>query len=270
MTFPHHIIGLLKKSSGWTLCPEYEAVYNSYITKPSDPDAEVDNAMVLGWVNDGVWVKKDGLWVFANHVAGADSLRNWKSPSGTLATAYNSPVHGIWEGYTGNGSNAYIDLNWIPSVNGVNYQLNSASMLLYTRTNVTSDGSHGTNYNTDNKNLEINPRSSSNNAWGKCNNTTLLYYANTDGRGMYAISRTASDLTTLYKNKVAIKTATNIPIGLPTKSIYCLAYNDDGVAAGFRADQVSVIALGLGLTQTDIDNITDRFQTRMTYHGTQV
>ena len=118
---------------------EYQAVYDAYDTKPDAADAAIDNTMIAGWVSDGVWSKIDGIWIFANHIIGADSLRNWKDPSGTLATAYNSPAFDQWEGWTGNGSNAYIDLNWIPSVNGVNYTQNSASMGGYIRSSFTQN-----------------------------------------------------------------------------------------------------------------------------------
>jgi len=91
------------------LCPEYEDVYDSYLAKPTDADAWVDNTMIEGWVDDEVWAKIDGIWILANHAAGADSLRNWITPANT-ATVYNAPAWVQWEGYTGNGSNAYIDL----------------------------------------------------------------------------------------------------------------------------------------------------------------
>ena len=269
MTFPHHIIGLLKKSSGWTLCPEYEAVYNAYITKPSDPDAEVDNTMVLGWVNDGVWVKKDGIWVFANHAAGADSLRNWKDPSGTLATAYNSPAHGIWEGYTGNGSNAYIDLNWNPAVHGVNYQLNSASLGIYIRNNVNESRYDFGVVDASNWILLASRYSDKyyvgiNTAYKTDSDT------NTDSRGMFIANRTASNVNDGYKNKVQIVNGSDVSNGIPNNNIFVLCHNNNGSPEAIGTKQASIVFTGAGLTQTDINNITDRFQTRMTYHGTQV
>ncbi|HUV83654.1 MAG TPA: hypothetical protein VMW53_11365 [archaeon] len=272
MTFPHHIIGLLKKSSGWTLCPEYEAVYNAYITKPSDPDAEVDNAMVLGWVNDGVWVKKDGIWVLANHVAGADSLRNWKSPSST-ATAYNAPAWTQWAGYQGNGSNAYIDLNWNPAVNGVNYTLNSASVGVYVRNNLSAANAFDSGVLTAVGDilLSVHRYSSPDRAFMRMNSDSDdTPNFSGDERGMWIINRDQSTSYDPYFNKSNLGEISRNSTGLPNGNIYVFAYNNGGVAGGFGSHQLSVIFTGSGLTQTDIDNITDRFETRMDFHGTGV
>jgi len=61
---------------------EYQAVYDSYDVKPHRHLSVVDDEMVQGWVDDGVWDKLDAIWILANHAAGADSLRNWKQPAG--------------------------------------------------------------------------------------------------------------------------------------------------------------------------------------------
>ena len=245
-------------------CPEYQAVYDAYTTKPSDAVAAIDNTMVVGLVSDGVWVKLDVVWVYASHTNGAgEALINWKLPGTYDATAYNAPTFTAYEGFLGNGTTQYIDCNWVPSVNGVNYTQNSASMLIYVRTNVNTNTAHGTAENADTKDLFFTPKQADGKAYIKTNDFTYISVSNADGSGMYINTRTAAAVNKLYRNKIAIINGTTASIGVPTHSPYCLAYNNDDVAAGFRADQVSLYAFGAGLTQTDINNLTDRFEARM-------
>ena len=386
----------------YAYCPEYQAVYDAYTTKPSDAVAAIDNTMVAGLVSDGVWAKLDVIWVYASHTNGAgEALLDWKQPAGgsslmdagagtfdsgiyswtayapstlendngalkvtqvdpgsrggycylnavgdlaanltvggqyrirfkakvntgsvriqvtsgvinnldftetdytwkevifictnatthsvsiremgageiiwidewtiqewTNATAYNAPTFTALEGFTGNGTTQYIDCNWNPSVSGVNYTQNSASMIMYVRTNIGGNGTqlHGTYGNVDNKNCLIIPKVTGNLAYIVTNENTPISGTNADGSGMFVNTRTAVAVNKLYRNKTAIINGTTASTGVPTHKPYCLAYNDDDVAAGFRADQVSLYAFGSGLTQTDVNNITDRFETRM-------
>ena len=370
----------------YAYCPEYQAVYDAYTTKPSDAVAAIDNTMVVGLVSDGVWAKLDVVWVYAAHInAAGEALLDWKQPAGganqtpqgtfdsatgwtlgtgwsiangkatcdgtagnnylsedpytlvagktymvtftvtdytsgtirarcaggesparsstgtftavilsdgvnfrmqgasfngsiddvsvvewTNATAYNAPTFTAYEGFLGNGTTQYIDCNWVPSVNGVNYTQNSASMLIYVRTNVNTNTAHGTAENADTKDLFFTPKQADGKAYIKTNDFTYISVSNADGSGMYINTRTAAAVNKLYRNKIAIINGTTASIGVPTHSPYCLAYNNDDVAAGFRADQVSLYAFGAGLTQTDVNNITDYYNNAMRILGKNV
>jgi len=261
-------IAAVLTDSAPTYCNEYQNIYDSYDTKPDAADAAIDNTMVDGWVNDGVWNKIDGIWVFANHITGADSLRNWKNPAGTLATAYNSPAFDQWEGWTGNGSNAYIDLNWNPNSDGVNYTQNSASTGIYIRNNV------------DELKIDYGSKQSTNYIQFISRNTNITYLslncnasitcANTDSRGMYIGNRAGVNDQDIYKNKVRIGDGNNASTGIPDYNIYVLARNNAGITDYLTCHQASLFITGAGLTQDDIDSITDRFHTRMDAHGKAV
>ena len=60
------------------------------------------------------------------------------------------------------------------------------------------------------------------------------------------------------------------PTGLPNISVYALAHNLNGSPSSPSTRQQSMIFVGSGLTQTDINNITNRFHTRMDAHGKAV
>jgi hypothetical protein len=248
---------------------EYQAVYDAYSTAPDDADATIDDTMVTGLVDDGVWAKLDAFWVFANHVTGADSLRDWCTPANT-ATAYNSPAFGQWEGYAGNGSNAYIDLNFNLSTDSVNYVQDSASMGVYIRNNVTEARS-------DMAAIDLAPVRQcliwarySNKSYVSVNSSTYSQVASADSRGMWIANRVLSTHQDLYRNKSRIINGAGTSTGIPNEKLYALAQNYNGSANLFNTKQASLIFIGSGLTQTDINNITDRFETRMDAHSTGV
>jgi len=253
-------------------CAEYQAVYDAYTTKPDPVYAAIDNTMVAGLVSDGVWAKLDVMWVYAVHTNGAgEALINWPNPGTFDATAFNAPTFTAYQGFLGNGTTQYINTGgWIPSVNGVNYTQNSASMIIYTRNDITSYGNHGTFENVDNKDTRINLRHPAGSSYSNINSNGAMASVVGASNGMNITTRLASNVTKEYRNKVEVGSDVDASTGAPTHSPYSLAYNDDDVAKGFRADQVSLYAFGAGMTQTDVNNLTDRFETRMDALGTGV
>ena len=152
-----------------TYCTEYQAVYDAFTTKPDAATAAIWNTCVETWVDNGEWATKDVIYVYAAHTNGAgEALINWKNPGAFNATAYNAPTFTANEGFTGDGAADYIDCNWNPSVNGVNYVQNSASQIIYIR-NTGQGAGHGANGNTDNKNLYLNSRFTDDKIYAKTN-----------------------------------------------------------------------------------------------------
>jgi len=253
-----------------TYCAQYQTVYDSFTTKPSAAEATIWNTFVASIVGTGEWAMLDILDIFSTHInSDSEALKNWKTPGTFDPTLVNNPAFAINEGFTGNGSNAYIDTNWTPSTDGVNYVRDSASQIIYIRTDVNTSRGHGTFNNADGKDCVLYPRTA-NVVYVRINNGLSDSGANTDGSGMYINTRTAAAVNKLYRNKSAIINGTTISAGIPTHNPYCFAYNDDGVATGFRADQVSMYAFGSGFTQTNVNNLTDAYNTAMTALGKNV
>ena len=195
-------------------------------------------------------------------------IDQWDIQEWTNATAYNAPTFTALEGFLGNGTTQYINCNWNPSANGVNYTQNSASQIIYVRTDINpATKGHGTTFNNDNYNCVIFPRNNDNNSYLKINNNTYSNAANANGSGMFINTRTAAAVHKLYRNKVAIINGTVASTGVPTHNPYCFAYSDDDVAAGFRADQVSCYAFGAGMDQTAVNGITDAVEVYMDSNG---
>jgi hypothetical protein len=120
-------------SGGVAFTDEYKAVLN-YATSlgytlPSAPQQILQNQLMIDLKNAGVWNKLDSFRVYATDGSAAYALIDWKRL--VLCTAVNSPTFTTNQGYKGNGTSSYINSNFTPSTDGVNYTLNNASIFAY-------------------------------------------------------------------------------------------------------------------------------------------
>jgi hypothetical protein len=250
-------------------CATYQDVYDSFTTPPSDAIALEQNTMVCGLVDDGVWAKLDLFYVFAQTTnGGGEALVNWVNPGTFDATAFNAPAFVALEGFTGDGASTYIDCNVALSALG-NYSLDSASLGTYIRTNV------------DEVKIDAGVKTGGNYSYLVSRLTGLIYHrinqaaiaggvANADSRGMYINNRTASNAINIFKNKIEVFNGATVSTAVPTDNLYALALNDGGTESFHITRQLSLLFAGSEFTQTDVDNMYDRFQAYMTSNGKEV
>ena len=114
---------------------DYQAVLNRAValgyTLPTAPQQIIQNNLVLALKAGGIWSKLDVLYIFANNGGTEFARLNWKNPNVNLATLINPLTFTTNQGFNGNGTLSYIDTNFNPSTNGVNYTLNNASISTY-------------------------------------------------------------------------------------------------------------------------------------------
>lgn len=106
----------------------------------SEPDATRKghlNTLIAGLKADGVWAKLDWLSIFAAHDAQAARL-NAINPAQAF-TEVNSPVFTADTGYRGAAS-SYLNSNWVPNADAVNFTLNAASMGGWSLTDANTTG----------------------------------------------------------------------------------------------------------------------------------
>ena len=100
-------------------------------TAPSASQQTLQNTLVTDLKTAGVWDKLDVFYVFATDGDSDYATLNWKAPSSFQATKVSSPTFTANQGFKGDGSSAYINTNFTPSTDGVNYQLEEASRGFY-------------------------------------------------------------------------------------------------------------------------------------------
>jgi hypothetical protein len=121
-------------------------------TLPSASVQAKQNTLLVSMKADGVWAKLDVFYVFAQD-GGADfGTLNWKNPNANQSTLVNAPTFVSNGGLMGNGTSSYIDTNFNPLTQGVQYTQNNASRYFFTHTVSTTagrfDGNSFTNRNT--------------------------------------------------------------------------------------------------------------------------
>lgn len=189
---------------------------------------------------------------------------NIVNPTGLLSIEVNSPS---WStgGYTGDGATSYIRNRFFPSVDGVNFQMDSACLYSYTRTNIAGAyvdiGCRNSNFW-----LSVNfPKFTDDKFYFYVNNTPALdaSVVVADALGSFASVRTDGNTIKGYKNGVEISSGAVPSSGLPSSEMFTGANNNDGVATAFSPRQNAASLSGSGLlNQAKLHEAFQNFFTR--------
>ena len=187
----------------------------------------------------------DRLWIhgLSNSVAARTSLAN---PTSTMITAVNSPTFTASQGYTGNGTSSYLNTNYNPTTNGVKYTLNSASLYVYSRTDLNGtklDIGHAnaTSYST----LDIRDGGSFYRSINQVGLASAVVVANS--LGLFSGVRLASQNVRSFKNGVLLINNSTDSSTLINNNMYVSALNNNGTAAFYSQRQLSVSGIGSGV-----------------------
>jgi hypothetical protein len=227
-------------------------------TQPDDTRAALIDGTITDLKDGGIWAKLDELWFTAAHTEQA-GLLGWKRLKDL--TAVNAPTFTVDRGFAGNGTTSYLNTNYVPSTDGVQYTLNDASLGLYSRTNSAGDlavemgvqiGGGGRS-TCEPRDLSSRIRFSVNSAVNvrSANNTV------TDSSGLFVSRRTTSTALSGLRNGSVIATATDTANSLPNLAIFLCSYNIDGNADGFSTRQLAFSFVGASMTTGEQSNLFD-------------
>jgi hypothetical protein len=227
---------------GVAFSPEYQAVLTEATAQgyalPSAGQQVKQNTLMTSLISTGVFAKLDVLFVLANDGGSQFACINWKNPTGTKATLVSSPTFTANKGFTGNGSNSFINTNYNPN-GSLNYKLNDASRYIYLRTftnppSSSMDGVAGSIAN--GTTTFISPNQRINQGGGNNFSQTV----NFQSVGMKSIHRLNNDVV-IFQNTTRID-GTAASTGLAGESQVILRS-----ANGYGAHQVSFYAMGASL-----------------------
>lgn len=246
---------------------EYQAVYDTLTTPPSEAIAAAQNTMVEALVAAGIWAKLDVFYMYAQTTnAAGEALKNWKLPGTYDATAYNAPTFTALEGFTGDNFTSYIDCNWNPSVNGVYLTQNSASIGLYSRiTALENDVDAGVSDGSEH--LFLYTRLSDTNFRAIINAVGNVQKPPSGWTGMFIATRSASNSQQVWYNGGYLGADSDASIGVPNANMFVLAYNNNGTRSGASSKQFSMFFAGSLLSSGEILNLTNYFETYMDSNG---
>jgi len=120
---------------------------NQGYTLPSDDQKKLQNSLVLALKDNDIWGALDLFYVFATDGDVNFASLNWRFPNSYKVTPVNDPTFTANVGFTGNGTDAYLDTGWNTTL-GSKYERKYASHGVFTNshrgTNITGDiGYHG-------------------------------------------------------------------------------------------------------------------------------
>jgi hypothetical protein len=226
------------------------------------------NALVVSLKSNNLWTTIDVLYLFClDNVP--DSLLNIKSSSFT-ATRVNSMSWTARQGFTGNGTNSYLDTNFTPSTAGGNYTQNSATLAIYTPTNSQAAvyGIGGQNSNTANRSY-ITERWTDGISYNTANAATsgFVNVSVASSNGLTAISRTSSTALAAYRNGSSIGTASVSSVVLSSSSFFIGALNNGGSPIGLSTRLYPLAVIAGGWDATNHLNFSTAVSTILTAFG---
>lgn len=184
--------GIVSSISGFDA--DYQAILN-YATSlgytlPSSGQRVKQNKLLVDLKTAGIWSKLDTFGLFATDAGSNFALIDWKRL--TTYTAVNSPTFTSNGGFTGNGTSSYIDTNYNPATQNINYTLNNAGRFFWVD-NRTGTGWEGGISAGGNASLNSNVTSH------RINSSNVLSAAvNFAVDGFHAINRTSSTNVELF------------------------------------------------------------------------
>ena len=267
-TLPINAIGLpFRRRIGFST--EYQTVRDSWTILPDATVSIQQDLMVRSWIASGFWATRDILYVLAGHTNdNGESLTNWITPGthdAVIVLNGGTMNFTAFEGFQSDDG-AYIDTNYNPSTEGVNYTLNSSSIGIYTRTGTDTDTSEmGAHPGVGGDITSISTSRTTTNARIYINSASAVEKPGGDG---YVIGNRPDDsnIQTYRNGSLTGTTAVNSVI-VSTINFFILARNLVGNPFESSQKQVSIAHAGGALTPTQIAADTDAFETYMDSNG---
>ncbi|MGH1436560.1 MAG: hypothetical protein ACRBG0_19105 [Lewinella sp.] len=229
------------------------------------------DAFITELKTEGIWTLLDALWLPATNGDSDFATYNLKDPDSHQLTKVNSPTFTSGQGFTGGGT-AYLNTNFNPSTDGVNYTLNSAAAGIYQRTNSkVLDYKFGCVDSLGYRIASLWNRPSSGNFAGINSSnpqSSGLPNADLENIGLNYINRN-SDLVSIYADGVLFESVTQSDKSIVNEEVYLLGANDKGSLAVPSSDQISMAFIG-GDLSSKASGFYSAIQTYMTALGTQV
>jgi len=248
------------KLANYTPDADYAAL-KSYATTqgyalPSVSQQALQEQLVVDLKTAGVWDRLDVFYVFATDGDSDFATLNWKAPSSFQTTKVNSPTFTTNQGFAGDGSSAYLDTNWNPSTQGINYTQNDACFGVYRNNNInTTTRVMGQGYLSSIRDQSTTIQPINSLSAGASNPL------NGGGIGLRILNRTtANDIAMIVDD--TLETATSSSDAIINNNMGIL-YRGDGTS--FSLSEVSLALAGANLVtqRTDLYNAINTYLTSL-------
>lgn len=239
---------------------EFQAILDNATTRGYTHTSYLSqtDAFISGMVSDGDWAEADIGYILATDQADFSRI-NIKTPASFLATAGGTgAAHTDKLGWTSGGA-GYLDTTYNPASDGVKYLLNDASIHI----GITAAPTLGSQSVFGNRNSTSGVASRIFSSSASClfnsASTSSFPGGATFTTGLYSFIRSASNLTSAYKDGVLINTSAAASSAIASFVFYILALNNNGAALGFTDAKIGFVLVGS--KNISVTNLTSRWNT---------
>lgn len=220
---------------------------------------------------EGVWEKLDFLHIYAAHSEQA-ALLDWKRNHD--ATAVNSPTFTVDKGFLGDGSTSYLNTNFTPATDGVNYTLNEASFGVYSQTNKSEDSYDiGSRAGPNIRDALIMARNSvgSTSRFRPNQNGGTEFSPLISTTGLIVARRTSSAFMQGYQNGLQVRAGVDASTDeVPEYSFFVGSINHAGSPITFSTRQYTMSFAGAAMTEVEQLAFYEIIQSYLTAIGAEV
>jgi hypothetical protein len=232
---------------------DYQAILNRGTALgyalPTDGVKLKQNTLLTSIKADGIWAKLDVFYVFAQDGGAEFATLNWKNPSANQSTLSPTPPAFVTNGgFQGNGVDSYIDTNYNPATQGVQYTLNNASRYFFTHAIGAAtrfDGNSGSGLNTMIRASNASQRINSS------TNDLAIAFDFTAVANTKSIHRTSSTDVTLFNETTGTST-TQTSASISSRTQWILRS-----AAFYGSHTCAAYAMGASLVAENTNFVTD-------------
>lgn len=252
----------------------YDADAQAFIDRLTGTYSQVEldaiNAFFVSLKTAGLYSTIDAFYFFAVDSVD-DALLNLVDTNYT-ATRVNLMTFTARQGFTGNGSNMYLNTNFAPLTAGGNYAQNSATIGVYIRNNIGEAAyDMGAETSGSSRRTHIAPRwSSGTQAFFRINSTSFWGPSSNDSRGLTAISRTSNTASASYKNGSSTGSSAASSQTLTNQAFYIGATNSGGSIDNPTSKQIAAAVIASGWDATQNANFASALETFLDAFGAGV
>lgn len=238
---------------------------NTAITSTADKTAI--NNFYLGLKSDGIYTLIDAMYlpIWGTSASSKWNLINNRSFDLTFATGWTFSSSGMTPNVA-----TYADTGLNPSALPI--PVNDIHISFYSRTNITPAASTDIGcWTNSSANYTLLALGTTLGSYAGLQQTSFADYpvfTDSDSRGFYIGTRTASNLSSIYKNGTLKDTSAQASTGNANNTFYIGSGN--GNNPNYSTKQCSFSSIGRKLTNTQASNLSSRVNTLMTYFGINV